>query len=78
MPKMRTEKGNLWKCGVKCKFCKKVLTKEKEVVLRKFVCEKVPQEVFQPRAPFGGSSVSLGTTSNSSLTNPLFGAPVDK
>ena len=62
---------------VACRFCEKMLTK-KEQELHIYVCEKVPQEIFQPRAPLGGSSVSLGTTSNSSLTNPLLGAPEDK
>ena len=66
------------KCNrVVCRFCEKVLTK-KDVELHVYVCEKVPQEIFQARAPLGGSSVSLGTTSNSSLTNPLLGAPEDK
>ena len=66
------------KCNrVVCCFCEKVLRK-KEVELHVYVCEKVPQEIFQPRAPLGGSSVSFGTTSNSSLTNPLLGAPEDK
>ena len=60
-----------------CKFCRKTLMK-KDVDLHMFVCEKVPQEVFQPNAPLGGSSVSFGTTSNSSLTNPLLGAPEDR
>ena len=60
-----------------CSFCGETVTK-KEVDLHMFVCEKTPQEIFQPNAPLGGSSVSLGTTNNSSLTNPLFGAPVDK
>ena len=58
-------------------FVKKVLTK-KEVELHVYVCEKVPQEIFHLKTPFGDSSVSLGTTSNSSLTNPLLGAPEDK
>ena len=62
---------------VACRFCEKILN-EKEQQLHIYVCEKAPQEIFQPRAPFGGSSVSLGTTSNSSLTNPLLGAPEDK
>ena len=63
------------KCSrVVCCFCEKTLSK-KEVELHIYVCEKVPQEVFQPTTPLGGSSVSLGTTSNSSLTNPLLGAP---
>ena len=60
-----------------CSFCRKTVMK-KEVDLHMFVCEKAPQEVFQPRAPLGGSSVSFGTTNNSSRTNPLLGAPVDK
>ena len=58
-------------------FVEKVL-EEKEKELHIYVCEKVPQEIFQPRAPLGGSFVSLGTTSNSSLANPLLGAPEDK
>ena len=62
---------------VACRFCEKILTK-KEQELHIYVCEEVPQEIFQPKTPLGGSSVSFGTTSNSSLTNPLFGAPVDK
>ena len=71
-------KGNVRKSKVDvCRFCEKVLAK-KEAELHFYVCEKVPQEIFQPNAPFGGSSVSLGTTSNSSLTNPLLGAPEDK
>ena len=60
---------------VVCGFCGKTLMK-KEKELHIFVCEKVPQEIFQ--APFGGSSVSFGTNCNSSLTNPLLGAPLLK
>ena len=64
--------------SVVCIFCQKSLTK-KEEELHIFVCEKVPQEIFnQPNTPFGGSSVSFGTNCNSSLTNPLLGAPEDK
>ena len=55
-----------------CSYCRKSLTK-KEVNMHIYVCEKVSQEIFQPRTPLGGSSVSLGTTNNSSLTNPLLG-----
>ena len=64
------------KCSrVACCFCEKILSK-KEEKLHIYVCEKVPQEIFnQPNTPLGGSSVSFGTTSNSSLTNPLLGAP---
>ena len=65
------------KCSFRCKFCRKLLKYEDELHI--YVCEKVPQEIFnQPNTPFGGSSVSFGTTSNSSLTNPLLGAPEDK
>ena len=60
-----------------CSFCGKTVVK-KEVDIHLYVCEKVPQEVFQPRTPLGGSSVSFGTTNNSSLTNPLLGPPLDK
>ena len=65
------------RCGVFCIFCKKKMS-EKEGGMHLFVCEKVSQELFQPRTPLGGSSVSLGTTNNSSRTNPLLGPPVDK
>ena len=61
---------------VVCCFCKKVLMK-KEVGLHVYVCEKVPQEKLHI-VSLGGSSVSFGTTSNSSRTNPLLGAPEDK
>ena len=61
-----------------CKDCGKVLT-NKEFDMHVYVCEKVPQEIFnQPNTPFGGSSVSTDTNCNSSLTNPLLGAPSDK
>ena len=64
-----------WKYSrVVCRFCEKILTK-KEQELHIYVCEEVPQEIFQPNTHLGGSSVSTGTTSNSSLTNPLLGAP---
>ena len=62
-----------WK--YKCKFCGKALTK-KEIELHFYVCEKVSQEIFNDNyfnTLLGGSSVSFGTTSNSSLTNPLLG-----
>ena len=56
-----------------CKDCGKVLT-NKEFDMHVYVCEKVPQEIFnQPNTPLGGSSVSTGTNCNSSLTNPLLG-----
>ena len=55
-----------------CKHCLKTLTK-KEAGLHVYVCEKVPQEIFnQPNTLLGG------TTSNSSLTNPLLGAPEER
>ena len=63
-----------------CKYCKKAMMK-KEEELHKYVCEKVPQEIFKDNyfnTPLGGSSVSTGTNCNSSLTNPLLGAPSDK
>ena len=61
-------------CRVVCHFCRQVLMK-KEVELHVYVCEKVPQSL---QNAFGGSSVSFGTTNNSSRTNPLLGAPEDK
>ena len=60
-----------------CRFCYKALT-NKEFDMHVFVCEKVPQEIFHLKTPLGGSSVSFGTNCNSSLTNPLLGAPSDK
>ena len=63
-----------------CRFCQKALTKS-ELGLHLYVCEQVPQEIFDYRyfkTPLGGSSVSTGTTCNSSLTNPLLGAFLDK
>ena len=74
---------------ISCAFCQKALSK-KELELHFFVCEKVPQEIFDEsniyfKTPLEGSSVSFGTTCNSSLTNPLLGArfvvpppPLDK
>ena len=61
-------------CRVVCHFCRQVLW-GKEVKLHVYVCEKYLNHF---KTPLGGSSVSFGTTSNSSLTNPLFGAPEDK
>ena len=60
-------------CRVVCHFCKKVLMK-KEADMH--MCVRKYLNHFE--TPLGGSSVSLGTTNNSSLTNPLFGAPEDK
>ena len=65
------------KCSFRCRFCLKLVIEKVELHI--YVCEKVPQEIFnQPNTPLGGSSVSFGTTSNSSLTNPLLGAPLLK
>ena len=58
-----------------CKDCGKTLT-NKEFDMHVYVCEKVPQEIFNDNyfnTPLGGSSVSTGTNCNSSLTNPLLG-----
>ena len=67
------------KCfGLYCNYCKKIMKKE-EVKLHYLVCEKVPQEMLNHfKTPLGGSSVSFGTNCNSSLTNPLLGAPLLK
>ena len=65
------------RCSFRCKFCRKAMAL-KETELHMYVCEKVPQEIFQPNTPLRGSSVSFGTTSNSSLTNPLLGASEDR
>ena len=69
------------KCYFRCGFCRKLLKQEDK--LHFYVCEKVLQERFiggttnhgenHFNSPLGGSSVSTGTTSNSSLTNPLLG-----
>ena len=78
MPKRRANKRNMVKGEIMCKFCEKAMTK-KEAELHLYVCEKVPQEIFDDgyfKNPFGGGSVSFGTNCNSSLTNPLLGAPL--
>ena len=61
------------------RFVKKKTLTKKEVELHLYVCEKVPQEIFNEsniyfKTLLGGSSVSFGTNCNSSLTNPLLGA----
>ena len=75
MPKIRSDKRNVVKGDVKCEFCEKVMTK-KDRKYYLLMCEKVPQEKLN-QLLWGGSSVSFGTTSNSSLTKPLLGAPED-
>ena len=82
MPRLRKSDEAMMKMrwSFTCKHCRKTLTR-KEGELHKYVCEKVPQEIFNDnyfKTPLGGSSVSFGTNCNSSLTNPLLGAPLLK
>ena len=45
MPKIRSDKRNVVKGDVKCKFCEKVMTK-KDQRYHLLMCDKVPQEIL--------------------------------